>query len=536
METPDNDFVVVGSGMSGAVVAHTLVTAGARVHLLDVGNQDTTYRDLIPDKGFEHIRQEDSLQHEYFLGKQFEGVPWTNTRVGSQLTPPRQYITRQVEDLLFTQSDSFTPMESLAYGGLGSGWGLGCNVYRDQELVKMGLNPAKMRTAYQAVSDLVGVAVNQDLVRPYTLGQVNTAYAAPQVDLNSQLLLNKYLKKQSKYISRGFYMGQPAIAAVTQDQAERRALPYHNMDFYTDQRRSAFRPWILIDRLKQQANFQYQSQSFVTSFREENGQVWVNYLDTATREQKQIKARKLILATGAIGSARIVLRSLGQDQQLPIVCNPYVYFACIQPKMLGKQITQERTSLGQLALFYDQEPDEDVITSGIYSYSSLLLFRLMKEAPLNFKDSRILFQYLHSTLSVAGVHFADYPTSQKFLKLAPNPESVTQDQLSIEYSLSDAEQLIIRKGSKKIAAFLRSLRCFPLKKILTPAGASIHYGGTLPIGDTASAFSLNEKGLITGTQNVYVADSAGFRYLPSQGLSFTIMAWAYLVANQALKS
>ena len=150
-----HDYILVGSGIAGSIVAHTLVSQGAQVCLLDVGNEDKTYKDLIPDDNFVDIRKQDSEQHQYFLGKQFEGIPWGDARVGAQLTPPRQHITRQVEELLQIQSSTFKPMESLAYGGLGCGWGLGCNVYSNQELEKIGLNPTEMAEAYQHVCEVV---------------------------------------------------------------------------------------------------------------------------------------------------------------------------------------------------------------------------------------------------------------------------------------------------------------------------------------------------------------------------------------------
>ena len=531
-----HDYILVGSGIAGSIVAHTLVSQGAQVCLLDVGNEDKTYKDLIPDDNFVDIRKQDSEQHQYFLGKQFEGIPWGDARVGAQLTPPRQHITRQVEELLQIQSSTFKPMESLAYGGLGCGWGLGCNVYSNQELEKIGLNPTEMAEAYQHVCEVVGVSAKQDDARAFTLGKVTTDYDAPQIDANSQNLLNKYLKKKQKYLTKGFHLGQPAVALVTKDQAERKALAYHNMDFYTDQRRSAFRPWVLIDRLKKQANLHYQKHAFVISFEETNEAVEVSYIDTQTLETKKIKGKKVILATGAIGTARIVLRSLGNgQQQLPILCNPYVYFACLQPSFLGKKTPDHITSLGQLALFYNNKTD-DVITSGIYSYSSLLLFKLMKEAPLNFKDSRILFQYLHNAFSIAGVHYADYPSQDKFLKLEANSQSITKDHLAVNYTLNSDELLTIKKGNKKMAGFLKNLWCVPFKKMQMPAGSSIHYAGTLPFGETQKAFTLQKNGRLNGTSRVFVADSSGFKFLPSQGLSFTIMANAYLVAQNVLKS
>ena len=65
------DYIVVGSGATGAIAAHTLVEAGVNVAVLDVGVEDEQYKEIIPNKDFISIRKEEDNQQNYFLGKQF---------------------------------------------------------------------------------------------------------------------------------------------------------------------------------------------------------------------------------------------------------------------------------------------------------------------------------------------------------------------------------------------------------------------------------------------------------------------------------
>ena len=46
------DYIVVGSGATGAIAAHSLVEEGVIVALLDVGVEDETYKQIIPSKDF----------------------------------------------------------------------------------------------------------------------------------------------------------------------------------------------------------------------------------------------------------------------------------------------------------------------------------------------------------------------------------------------------------------------------------------------------------------------------------------------------
>ena len=61
------DYIVVGSGATGAIAAYSLAEEGVTVAVLDVGEEDEQYKNIIPEKDFISIRKEESNQHKYFL-------------------------------------------------------------------------------------------------------------------------------------------------------------------------------------------------------------------------------------------------------------------------------------------------------------------------------------------------------------------------------------------------------------------------------------------------------------------------------------
>ena len=75
-----------------------------------------------------------------------------------------------------------------------------------------------------------------------------------------------------------------------------------------------------------------------------------------------------------------------------------------------------------------------------------------------------------------------------------------------------------------------------LSKIRTNAGASIHYSGTLPFSENEQLFHLSPEGKLYGTNNVFVADGSGFKFLPGKGLTLSLMANAHIVAQNVLKN
>ncbi|WP_447986179.1 hypothetical protein [Nitrospira sp. Nam74] len=531
-----HDYIVVGSGATGAQAAQTLVEHGAKVAMLDVGHRDEKYKDLIPNQDFTTLRQQDTNQHRYFVGDELEGIPWGKVKVGAQLTPSRQFMVRDVERLIPLLSGSFTPMESLAYGGLGNGWGLGCFVFSDPELDQAGLDRLEMKVAYETVSRRIGISGVRDDAAAYTLGDLKHYQPPLRLDQNCHTLYETYRRKRLSLNHNGFFMGQPCMAILTEDLGDRKQTSYHDMDFYADHGLSAYRPWITTSQLLKHSSFTYQPNCLVLKFEEHGNYVSVFVHRTDTNQKDIFQCKKLVLAPGVLGTARIVLRSFRDAGRLPLICNHYCYVPCLQPAMLGQPIEQFKSSMAQLVLYHDQDRTHtDVAVACLFSYRSLLLFRLLKEMPLNYADGRSIMQYLQSSFVIAGIHHPDSAGSHKTLRLVEDDNSITGDSLRADYSMTGEETAKTDRRERKYLAALRKLRCYPIKRVYPGFGASIHYGGTLPVSLQEKAFTLAPDGKLHGTKRVFVADGSSLKYLPAKGLTFSLMANAHRVAQKLVR-
>ncbi len=533
-----HDYLVIGSGATGAIAAWSLAEEGVNVAVLDVGIQDEKYKNIIPNKDFVSIRKEDEQQHHFFLGKQFEGIPWENSRVGSQLTPPRNYLNLFANKLIPFDSDSFKPLESLAKGGLGGGWGLGCYTFSSAEIKAVGLIEKDLLHAYEKVASHIGISGSFDDATPYCLGNLKNVQAASNLEQNLNGIFNSYKKRKEKLNKKGLFVGRTPLALLTEDKNDRKAIQYKDMDFWSDADKSGYRSWMTIEELQEKDNFTYYRNCLVIKFKETENGVQVYVKRTDTNDEQIFLCKKLILCPGVLGTARIVSRSFNyQKEKLPIICNPYCYIPCLQWRMLGKEIENKKTGFGQLMLFLDENKDNfEVSMAALFSYRSLLLFKLIKETPLNFSDARIIMQYLQSSFTIAGIHHPEKGSNTKFVQMKKETNSYTGDILTGQYILSEEEIKLNIIREKKIKWALQMLGCLPLKTVYTPNGGSIHYAGTLPFSSTGELFTLFANGKLAGTKNVFVADGSGFNYLPAKGLTFTLMANAYNVAKNALKN
>jgi hypothetical protein len=531
------DYIVVGSGATGAQAAQTLVEGRAKVAMLDVGHRDEKYKSLIADADFTTLRRQDTAQNRYLVGDEFEGIPWGSVKVGAQLTPPRQFMIRDVERLIPLRSDTFMPMESLAYGGLGNGWGLGCFVFSNAELDQAGLDRSEMQDAYEVISRRIGISGMRDDAAEYTLGGLTQFQEPLRIDSNCQRLYETYQRKRTALNRMGFVMGQSAMAILSRDLGRRKGTSYHDMDFYVDHGLSAYRPWVTIDELISAPYFAYHPNCLVVKFEEQADHVTVWVHRTDTNQKQTFQCKKLILASGVLGTARIVLRSFRVESRLPLLCNHYCYVPCIQPAMIGKGVEKLKTSMAQLVLCHDEgQTHSDVAVGCLFSYRSLLLFRLLKETPLNFSDGRRIMQCLQSSFVIAGIHHPDSMATHKYVELAQDINSVTGDHLEAHYSLSEEEALRTDSRERRYLKALRTLHCYPIKRVYPGYGASIHYGGTLPFSTDDRPYSIALNGKVQGTKRVFVADGSAFRYLPAKGLTFSLMANAHRIATHALAS
>jgi hypothetical protein len=419
-------------------------------------------------------------------------------------------------------------MESLARGGFGSAWGLGCYAFSDEELLKCGLPVEEMNNAYQVIAGRIGISSATDDIEQYTVKKLTGLLPAAEIDETAKSILKEYTGKKSGLNKKGFFLGRPALALLTKDKDGRKATPYNNLDYYTNSGKCAWRPDVTLEYLKKFSQFTYRNNILVKLFSEDSGLITVKAVHLSEKEPVSFYCKKLVLACNVMGTARIAARSFNNfEHRFPVLCNPHTYMPCFRQKANSQ--SSHKTSLAQLMLFHDPGgKNDDVATASLFTYSSLMLFRLLNNSPFNYRDSRRLLQWLAPHLVIAGVYQPDERSPEKFIRL--NPDNT----LAAQYRLSRAEEENILKRNKEFAKTLRQLGCWPLKKITRKHGSSHHYAGTLPFLKEEKSFHLLPEGRLSGTKNVFVADGSGLHYLPAKGITFTLMANAHRTALNAL--
>lgn len=524
------DLVIVGSGPSGAQAAKAAVERGLSVAMVDVGHDDTAFGMSVPDRPFDELRRTDPDQRRYFLGDSDPPDQHGSTRVGSQLTPPRQFLKRGVDRHLPFESSTFFPLQTLALGGLGAGWGAGTLTFEDFELREAGLSWHELEPYYRAVADDIGVSgARDDDTAPMVLNIPNVQKALDR-DSNAQSIFETYQRRRARFHRHGFYLGPSPSAILSQrlvhGTSVRLPNAYHDMDFYSDHQRSVYRPRFTVEELAGHPAFAYRRGLLAVKFEETPGGVRLLCDEVATGDRVAVEGRALALGAGAINSARIVLSSFAAiGTKIPLLCNPYNYIACVNLRMLGRPAADRRHSMSQLTgvLTAPGGTAADRMVLSFFSYRSLLLFRLVREMPLPPFLAVQLARLLQTSFTILGVHHVDRHGPDKWLELRKRPDG--REVLAGNYELSPTESTAYRRNLKRALGNLWALRCLPLS-VLSPApGSSIHYAGTLPVDDDPRVpLRCGRSGRLNGTRRVYLADSSPWTFLPAKGPTFTQMA------------
>lgn len=525
MEDPQYDVLILGSGISGIAAAKSLTNiAGAKLKIavLDGGQKDRHYSELIPDQSFSEIKKNCAHQSRFFLGDQLEGVPRNSQKVGAQLTPPRQFIQRKTAEKLPFQSSNFEPLQSLAIGGLGAGWGAACFTWTDEELLKAGLDPQKINPWYQKTADWMGLSGDiQSDVAAQGYSKVSSLQPASELDSNAEALLKTY--KSSSFKENSFYLGASCLALLTKDQGNRQACKYQDMDFWADHGNSVFRPRYALEQMSNQDQIEHLDGYLAESYREDLQGVTVDAENLANGKKIKFRAKKIIVCLGALNTARFVLKSQSRfDEKVPLLSNPYFYIPCINWKTLGKKGKDKRHSLSQLfALMKSDESKPLDVSIQFYSYRSLLLFKLIKEMPLPSFIGKLLARTIVESLTIASVHLEDTPQDTAWLQLKQDGI------LEAHYKPTNARAKLEKRTIMKVLGQLLRLKLFPLGVVSTGPAGSIHYAGTLPFGTWTE-----KNGRLKDAQHVWIGDSSPWKALSAKGLSLTLAASAGLTARE----
>lgn len=488
--------------------------------------------DDAPAASFTDVRRTHANQWQWFLGKNLSAIPLDGLIGGLngwQVSGNRAYATQVgANELPLTVKNGFV-RQSLARGGLGAVWGAACALLTSSELEIMGLPVREMEHFYEVVGKRIGIsgpAIHPWIQPPLPLDP-NAASVAEYAKHNA-----------SRLRAHNWTAIQPHSAILTSDLGERKASSLSDMEYWADPHGSVYRPQYTLQQLLHLPGFQYIPGKIVRRIRPLSGHsvVLTKSIDAMDLGEETFTGRQVVLACNAVNTARVLLSSLGLSScDVPFLSKPRVFSVCLNPNMLSHEGSTERVSLCQYLLI-----DEALhlglprACAQLYSYCSLLLFRLIGGLPLPTPQALRLAALLSPALVIADIRFPVSLNQAAWLRLETTEESYP---VSIDFRSLPSEERRARSNAwRSMRRALRTVHLFPVKNMEPPEGFASHFAGTVPNAEAGKyALTSDDDGQSRELPGTWIADASTFRALSPKPHTFTIMANACRVAEQLLR-
>jgi len=528
---------VVGSGPSGVHFALTLLGKGHRVTLLDAGEGSPP--PVRPEDDLRSLKANLEDPAQYFLGADFESAILPDSKGEFYGFPPNKLALFRRPPGAEVRTDGLDPLVAYARGGLAEAWTAGVYPYDDADLGEFPIDHADLKPYYDEVARRIGVTGRADDLSTFIpihdhLGETL------DLDEHSQLLLATYARRR-RALNRGLgiYLGHSRIAVLSRDRNARRACTYLGRCLWGCPRGSLYTPSITLEECMTYPSFRYRPGLYVEAFRYDRDHRIEHVEARSLRDghRHEIPVETLVLAAGTLSSARILLESIrrreGRAPRLSgLMDNRQILIPFLNLRRLGRPESSDTYQYHQLSLGLVGDRGEPYVHGQITTLKTALVHPVIERIPFDMPAALSVFRQSRTALGVINVNLHDTRRPGNLVELGGDGD---RSALQITYRPPDDEPARLRRVILRIKKALHRLGCVvpPRSVHVRPMGASAHYAGTLPMSDSHRELTTSIHGRSHDFDNLYVIDGSTFPFLPAKNLTFTLMANAVRVAEEA---
>jgi len=524
------DVVIVGSGAAGVAAALSFSKNGIVPALIDVGIKPLS-SPSINENFYDYCESHDCTS--LIIGSNFEGL--SNLRRGgvpipAKLTSPKiSFVTDRASELAPVVENNYNLIQSFARGGLGNAWGAGLYRYTDQDLEGFPIKEKDLAPWYECLSKEIGISGENDDLTPF-FGRDDHLQPALRLSINASLLLKKYERKKSRLMEKGVFLGRPRLGVLSEEKDGRTPCDYRNLEFWEPGLPYIYSPAMTLEKLIRQEKVRYFHGLLVDRWERGSEGIAVQARSLQKGESSTFFCKKLVLAAGAVNSARIALSSRNDHiTRLSLLDNPALQFPLVLPGRMGRKLEKEAFGLTQLNLVYQRKTDKKLYQGSILEVTSPSRAEFFSSFPLSARDNLRMIRMMLPAMVVM----------QLFCPVGCNGGAVLSLQEDGRLKIQGSGFRVGKGIIREVLKIMRSLGAFSHSSLVidVPEGHGIHYAGTLPMGEKPrGAYTCDKYGELSGEPGVFVVDGSVFPKLPAKNFSFAVMANAMRIAKYAARS
>lgn len=516
------DVLIVGSGPAGTAAAFPLVAAGLRVGLLEGGTEPPAAPPSLDD--FMTLRRRDPEQWRYFLGKDLSALRPLPVASPKFRVPGLQAVFDRYAQACPVEGRGFHTVGALAPGGLSRAWGAGVACFDDDDLGDAPLSAADLAPSYRRVAERISIAGDcGDRMADFFGTELPLQAPCPLSD-NARILLERHARAPERAARHGIRLGHARNAVLTTPLGGRQGCRRCGLCLWGCPSRSIYSAAYDLEDLAATGRATLLTGRLVTAVRSTAEGVTVEARHGDAVET--FTARRVLLAAGAVNTARLVLSALGHvERPVRLQSTPTAGFAAWLPERLGQVPAAESFSLAQLSYRVELEGGEPAF-GNLFAADGLPVHEFVRLAPLSPMAGARVFSRLLPSLLV-GNCFLPGSFSRHTLSLGGDGRVVIEGGLSPE-----AERAVRRIRRTVSRAFLSyGVVILPGGFRVGAPGTDIHYAGTVPMRAEPRPHEAGADGEVAGLPGVHVVDAAALARLPAKAHTLTVMANADRIAG-----
>lgn len=519
------DVVIVGSGLSGVAAALGFIKKGIKPCIIDVGSKPGM-EPPITENFYEYRRTTDS--YSLMLGEHLEGlnnIIHKDNPLPAKLTSPRmQFVVRGSRKYSPTREENYRLVQSFASGGLANAWGAGVYRYTERDLNGFPVSESELSPYYKELKQEMGMSGSNDDLVPY-FGREEHLQKPLELSINAAKLYAKYSRNKKKLNREGVFLGRPRLAVLSEDLGERKACDYSNLEFWQPDLSYIYTPTLTLNKLIKEGKIVYKRGYLAKYWIREDNVLILHSEDIRDNNIVRFRCRKLVLAAGAVNSARLALASRRDfHSRLNLLDNPALQFPFIIPRCIGSRLETRAFGLTQLNIVFDFEGEQRPLQGSILEVTSPARAEFFQNFPLSARDNLMLMRNLLPAMIVLQLFFPSVPENAAELKLNTDKEL---ELFGKDFSFQSDRIKSVLKMFRKLGAY-----SLPSLVVKVPNGFGIHYAGTLPMVSIPNrAYTCSPNGELFGEPGVFVVDASVLPVLPAKNCSYFVMANAMRTAD-----
>lgn len=524
MELPEADIVVVGSGPAGVSAAIPLVEAGWRVVMIDAGLEP---EQLPPAQKYYDLRTQDPQQWKLFVGEQFQALRANVPASPKFRAPTNAFAFARYRQAYALRTTDFSVIGSLAAGGLSNIWGAGVSCYTSDDLREFPITRNELEPSYRAIAARIGISgsASDDLADFF--GADIPLQPPTALNENAARLWRRYNANRAAARRHGVTLGRARNAVLTQDLGERQRCDESNACVWGCARGAIYSAAFDLARLQRHDNFHYCGRLMVESLRRQDDRCTLRIRPLDGSGTFEHRAKKIVLACGALGSAKLVLNALGMiDRALPFVSAPTMGFAVWLPERLGAAVARQGFGLSQLSFSVRGSEERNSAFGNLFGTDGLLTSELIRYLPFSAPTAIGVARLLSPSLLLGNCFLPGHFSRHSF-------SCRSDGTLEVHGGYHEGISTWVAEVERRLSrTFLRyGMLVLPNSFQLTTPGSDVHYAAMLPMRRAPELFQTRVTGEVAGLAGVYVVDGAVLSALPGKAHTLTIMANADRIAR-----